>query len=114
MKWKDCMIRSASNFKLSRISTQSDSKQSSKKKSRKLLKKDISKIARLQNRLFAEDRQSLLIILQGMDSGGKDGTICNIMSGVNTHRVAVVSFKYPSTQGLWISQKKSWKKKSMI
>ena len=61
---------------------------------------DIEEIAKLQNKLFAENRQSLLIILQGMDSAGKDGAIRNIMNGVNPQGVIVTSFKHPSTQEL--------------
>ena len=71
-------------------------KQPSKKDLKARLSKDIKAIAKLQYKLFAENRQSLLIILQGMDSAGKDGTIKHIMSGVNPQGVLVYSFKHPS------------------
>ena len=61
---------------------------------------DIEEISQLQNKLYAENSQSLLIILQGMDSAGKDSTIKHIMKGVNTQGVMVISFKHPSTQEL--------------
>ena len=61
---------------------------------------DMKEISRLQNILYAENNQSLLIILQGMDSSGKDGTIKHILRGVNPQGVKVVSFKHPSTQEL--------------
>ncbi|MHB1922470.1 MAG: polyphosphate kinase 2 family protein [Chitinophagaceae bacterium] len=64
------------------------------------LSKYIENIAALQYKLYAENRQSLLIILQGMDSAGKDGTIKHIMSGVNPEGVEVSSFKHPSTEEL--------------
>jgi PPK2 family polyphosphate:nucleotide phosphotransferase len=64
------------------------------------LENDIEAISKLQNKLYAEDNQSLLIIFQGMDSAGKDGTIKNIMKGVNPQGVLVTSFKHPSTQEL--------------
>lgn len=64
------------------------------------LENDIEEISKLQNKLYAEDNQSLLIILQGMDSAGKDGTIKNIMKGVNPQGVLVTSFKHPSIQEL--------------
>lgn len=64
------------------------------------LEKDIEEISKLQNKLFAEDSQSLLIILQGMDSAGKDGTIKHIMRGINPQGIQVVSFKHPSTKEL--------------
>ncbi len=60
----------------------------------------IEEISKLQNKLYAENNQSLLIIFQGMDSAGKDGTIKNIMKGVNPQGVLVTSFKHPSTQEL--------------
>lgn len=60
--------------------------------------KDKDEIAKWQNKLYAEDRQSLLIILQGMDSAGKDGFIKHIMSGVNPQGLSVHSFKHPSGQ----------------
>ncbi len=64
------------------------------------LAQDIEEISMLQNKLYAEDRQSLLIILQGMDSAGKDGTIKYIMKGVNPQGVSVVSFKHPNNEEL--------------
>jgi PPK2 family polyphosphate:nucleotide phosphotransferase len=64
------------------------------------LEKDIEEIAALQNKLYAENRQSLLIILQGMDSAGKDATIKHIVKGVNPQGVVVSSFKHPSDQEL--------------
>jgi PPK2 family polyphosphate:nucleotide phosphotransferase len=60
------------------------------------LQKNRLKIAHLQNKLYAENRQSLLIVLQGMDASGKDGTIKHIMAGVNPQGVRVISFKHPS------------------
>ncbi len=85
------------NFKLSEIATGSGLRKPDEKKLKLQLLKDIEEIALLQNKLFAENRQSLLIILQGMDSAGKDGTIKHIMSGVNPQGVWVYSFKHPSS-----------------
>jgi len=53
-----------------------------------------------QYRLYAESKQSLLIVLQAMDAGGKDGTIRNILMGVNPQGVRVESFKAPSKREL--------------
>jgi PPK2 family polyphosphate:nucleotide phosphotransferase len=50
----------------------------------------------LQARLYAEDKHQLLIVLQAMDAGGKDGTIRRIFRGVNPQGVKVTSFKVPS------------------
>lgn len=63
-------------------------------------KKQTERIEDLQARLYAENRQSLLIILQAIDTGGKDGTIRHVFSGVNPQGCRVWSFKQPSTEEL--------------
>lgn len=60
----------------------------------------IARLAGLQERLYANATQSLLIVLQGMDTSGKDGTIRNVMSGVNPQGCQVVAFKAPSKEEL--------------
>jgi PPK2 family polyphosphate:nucleotide phosphotransferase len=56
-----------------------------------------SRLEQLQELLYADQRHALLVVLQGMDSAGKDGTIRRVFSGVNPEGVRVVSFKVPST-----------------
>jgi PPK2 family polyphosphate:nucleotide phosphotransferase len=56
------------------------------------------RISNLQQRLYAENQRSLLIVLQAMDTGGKDGTIKNVFSGVNPQGCQVWSFKKPSDE----------------
>jgi PPK2 family polyphosphate:nucleotide phosphotransferase len=58
----------------------------------------IQKIDPLQERLYAEGRRSLLIILQSMDTGGKDGTIRHVMRGINPQGCQVTSFKLPTPE----------------
>ncbi|CVK16402.1 polyphosphate:nucleotide phosphotransferase, PPK2 family [Apibacter mensalis] len=67
------------------------------KKNRKRIKKIIKNIDYYQNILNAENKQSLLIILQGIDAAGKDSSIRAIMTGVNPQGVVVSSFKTPSS-----------------
>jgi PPK2 family polyphosphate:nucleotide phosphotransferase len=62
----------------------------------KLRADDLERLAALQERLYAEGRQSLLVVLQAMDAAGKDGTIEHVMSGLNPQGVTVTSFKQPS------------------
>ncbi len=97
MNWKNCKVIPSVDFNLSKISTKSGVKPFDKKKLKAKLAKNIQAISNLQNKLFAENSQSLLIILQGMDSSGKDGTIKHIMRGVNPQGVWVYSFKHPTT-----------------
>lgn len=58
----------------------------------------VDQIADLQYRLYAEGRQSLLIVLQAMDAGGKDGTINHVFAPLNPQGCRVVGFKEPSTR----------------
>jgi PPK2 family polyphosphate:nucleotide phosphotransferase len=60
----------------------------------------IARLARLQERLYANATRSLLVVLQGMDTSGKDGTIKSVMSGVNPQGCKVVAFKAPSKDEL--------------
>jgi PPK2 family polyphosphate:nucleotide phosphotransferase len=60
----------------------------------------IAKLDGLQERLYANATRSLLIVLQGMDTSGKDGTIKNVMSGVNPQGCKVAAFKSPSNDEL--------------
>lgn len=54
----------------------------------------------LQERLYAESKQSLLVVLQARDAGGKDGTIKHVFRGLNPQGVQVTSFKQPSSKEL--------------
>jgi PPK2 family polyphosphate:nucleotide phosphotransferase len=57
-------------------------------------------LAELQERLWAENRRSLLVVLQALDAGGKDGAIRKVFSGVNPQGCRVTSFKAPSEEEL--------------
>jgi PPK2 family polyphosphate:nucleotide phosphotransferase len=71
------------------------------KKATKQILKDLSdELRSLQDRLYAESAQSLLVVLQAMDTGGKDGTVKHVFSGVNPQGVRVTAFKAPTEQEL--------------
>jgi len=59
-----------------------------------------ARMAELQELLYAERKHALLIVLQAMDAGGKDGTIRTVMSGVNPQSCQVTSFKAPTPEEL--------------
>jgi PPK2 family polyphosphate:nucleotide phosphotransferase len=67
-----------------------------KAQGRQQLAKLIEELSRLHNRLYAEATRSLLLILQGVDASGKDGTIRSVLSGVNPQGCRIVSFKEPT------------------
>jgi PPK2 family polyphosphate:nucleotide phosphotransferase len=58
------------------------------------------RLADLQERLYAEENRSLLIVLQGIDAAGKDGTVKHVLTGTNPSGVRVYSFKEPSNDEL--------------
>jgi PPK2 family polyphosphate:nucleotide phosphotransferase len=62
------------------------------------LKRHRDRISDLQAKLYGEQRRSLLIVLQAMDTGGKDGTIKGVFQGVNPQGCQVWSFKAPSNE----------------
>jgi PPK2 family polyphosphate:nucleotide phosphotransferase len=72
----------------------------SKSDATKAMAGHVTRLAELHDLLYAEQKRSLLIVLQGMDAAGKDGTIRHVMSGVNPQGCAVTSFKQPSTHEL--------------
>jgi len=65
-----------------------------------MLKTSGKRMADLQERLYAQDRWSVLLIFQALDAAGKDGTIKHVMAGVNPQGCDVHSFKAPSTEEL--------------
>lgn len=71
-----------------------------KKKALSIIEDLKIELAELQDKLYAQDRFSLLLVFQAMDAAGKDGTIKHVMSGVNPQGCQVVSFKQPSASDL--------------
>ncbi len=89
-----------------------------KGETKKPLKKLNKRLLKLQELLYAESKHALLIILQGMDTCGKDGTIRKVMAGINVQGCEVVNFKVPSSDEiardfLWRAHK-AVPKKGMI
>ena len=64
------------------------------------LDKTLKRLDELQDLFYAEKKRALLIVLQGMDAAGKDGTIRHVMSGVSPQGCAVTSFKIPNSEEL--------------
>jgi PPK2 family polyphosphate:nucleotide phosphotransferase len=71
-----------------------------KTKAEKPMQKNLARLSELQYLLYAEGRRALLVVLQAMDAGGKDGTIRHVMSGLNPQSCRVTSFKAPSAAEL--------------
>ena len=61
-----------------------------------LMQHGVETLRHLQEKLYAQNRWGMLLIIQGMDAAGKDGLISHVMSGVNPQGCVVWSFKEPS------------------
>lgn len=71
-----------------------------KKETKEKLEKLLQELDELQNLLFAESKHSLLVVVQGMDASGKDGTVRNVFGKLNPQGVLVKSFKEPTAEEL--------------
>ena len=93
-------VTNGARFRLADIDP-ADSWGASLKSSADVLMSDgIKRLSDLQERLYAQDRWSVLLVFQAMDAAGKDGTIKHVMSGVNPQGCEVHSFKGPSSEEL--------------
>jgi PPK2 family polyphosphate:nucleotide phosphotransferase len=97
---KEFRVAEGEKLKLSKQSTSAGKELGSKEHGEAALKEDLETLRAAQDRLYAEGKRSLLIILQGMDAGGKDGTIRHVMSGVNPQGCRVHGFRAPNTEEL--------------
>ena len=87
-------------FRLADINPGDTWKLKSKEHARDWLEKGVARLSELQDKLYAQDQWALLLIFQGMDTAGKDGTVKHVMSGVSPQGCAVFSFKTPSAEEL--------------
>jgi polyphosphate kinase 2 (PPK2 family) len=71
-----------------------------KEKGEKILDANRKRLSDFQEKLYAQDRWSLLLIFQGMDAAGKDSAIKSVFDGVNPQGCEVTSFKQPSAHEL--------------
>jgi PPK2 family polyphosphate:nucleotide phosphotransferase len=93
-------VDSGGQLKLSDFNPDDTAHYRDKKEVQEELKRQRDRIRDLQERLYAENKQSLLVVLQAMDTGGKDGTIEHVFEDVNPQGCRVWSFKVPSTEEL--------------
>ena len=87
-------------FDVSKAPTAPPADAPGKKENVEALERSVGKLAKLQEKLFADDRYSLLIVFQALDAAGKDGTLRAVMSGVNPAGCEVTAFKAPSSEEL--------------
>lgn len=88
------------SFRIGAASTSPPKSAPDKKDNVKALEAAVEVLSKLQQKLYADDRYSVLLVFQAMDAAGKDGTIRSVLSGVNPQGCQAFSFKAPSTEEL--------------
>jgi PPK2 family polyphosphate:nucleotide phosphotransferase len=94
------IVRPGKRIRLSRVSASDDAGIANKTDAQGRLATDLERLRELQQLLYADGRFALLVVIQAMDTGGKDGTIRHVMSGLNPAGCVVTSFKAPSSEEL--------------
>jgi PPK2 family polyphosphate:nucleotide phosphotransferase len=97
---KRLIVKPGHNIRLSDIDPGSTPDVRDKEEAAERLQKNLDRLSVLQQLLYAEDKRSVLVILQGIDAAGKDGTIRNVMTGLNPQGCHVASFKAPNSEEL--------------
>ncbi len=97
---KPFRVADGTHFRLNHFDPADTLEFKSKEHARKALERGVARLAELQEKLYAQDRWAILVILQGMDAAGKDSTIKHVMSGVNPEGCSVISYKTPSVEEL--------------
>jgi len=97
---KPYRIESGKGFRLKDFDPDDTSHLHSEEHAKKLLENSIREMAELQDKLYAQDRWSVLLVFQAMDAAGKDGAIKHVMSGLNPQGCQVYSFKAPTPEEL--------------
>jgi PPK2 family polyphosphate:nucleotide phosphotransferase len=93
-------VTKGKHFRLKRVDTTDTGDVKDKDHAEKLLAERTGLLSELQEKLFAQDRWAMLLILQAMDAGGKDGVVKHVMTGINPQGCDVFAFKTPSTEEL--------------
>lgn len=97
---KSLLVKPGKNIRMKDFDTRYKGKGLNKKESESLLEEGRKHLAEIQDKLYAHNRYSVLIIFQAMDAAGKDGAVKHIMSGFNPLGVKVYSFKAPNSHEL--------------
>ena len=90
-------VKEGDSINLSKISTKAGD-ELPKEDGAAALEEDNVSLQEAQNRLFAAGQRSLLVILQGMDASGKDGTVRHVISGVNPQGCRIYGFRAPNSE----------------
>lgn len=95
---KKLVVESGSKVKLGAIDPAFHGKHETHEAARGELEEQVAKLTHLQYLLYAEKKHALLIVLQGIDAAGKDGTCWHVMSAMNPQGTTVTGFKQPTEE----------------
>ncbi|MBE3071187.1 MAG: polyphosphate kinase 2 family protein [Planctomycetes bacterium] len=90
------LVRPGTKVRLGQWDADDTAGYEAKETARELLARNIERLAKRQHLLYAEGKRALLVVFQAMDAGGKDGTIRQVMSGLNPQSCHVTAFRAPS------------------
>jgi len=97
---KHFMVEPGSKIDLGKIDPSFSGHDLNHKKADAEIEKDRQRLAELQYLMYAEGKHSLLIVLQALDAGGKDGTVNHVLSAMNPQGCSVTGFKQPTSEDL--------------
>jgi PPK2 family polyphosphate:nucleotide phosphotransferase len=100
MKTKQFLVAEGKKLNLKKHKTDSTGDYKAKEEAVADLQKNVERLAKLQDILYAQNHHALLIIVQALDAAGKDGLIKHVMTGLNPQGCQVFSFKAPSSEEL--------------
>ena len=100
MNLDDCRYVGQGTFKIEDYPTSAKVDKGERPRIEELMAKNIERMVELQDKLYAQGTEGVVIMIQAMDAAGKDGTIKHVMSGLNPQGVKVYSFKTPSKEEL--------------
>jgi len=90
------VLKEGQRVRLSRLDPADTGSYRDKDEAGPKIAEDLAELSRLQNLLYAGGSHAVLVVLQGIDTAGKDGTIRHVFSGINPQGCRVASFKKPT------------------
>jgi polyphosphate:nucleotide phosphotransferase, PPK2 family len=97
---KQFIVKPRAEIRLKHFDPGYHNKHESHKKALSQIQENLQKMEQLQYRMYAENKHSLLIVLQGLDAAGKDGVVRHVLTGMNPAGCVSVNFKEPTKQDL--------------
>jgi PPK2 family polyphosphate:nucleotide phosphotransferase len=95
---KQLVVRPGEKLRLDEIDPTDTGKHTSEEEARAAVERDCARLTHLQYLMYSEDRRSLLIVLQALDAGGKDGTVRHVFGAFNPQGAYVHAFKVPTAE----------------